>query len=310
MNKKIYLSAFALLCVVSSFGCSSLPFVLTPTPTALPSSTPTRTPLPTQTPTPTVTPILVTYPFKHVWFKYTVENPAGAADQLGLTEEPQLVLYTDGTLIAARAGDPKVRSRVLNTKEACDFINRLDTFGFYTLEDSRSTDETNPLYDFGSKYQAIDEGLFANLTVNLTNPKSVTFFEPYRKFLARPMRKIMEFVETYNPGALKPYEPDRLIVFVQRGRAAGTDEKVRVRDWTVNTFSLKDATDLPYAFIEGQAAVDVYSLLAKYETHIYLENEIEYTVTMRLLFPHEVLNPDLAPIAIPTEARLPVNCTP
>ena len=310
MNKKIYLSAFALLCVVSSFGCSSLPFVLTPTPTALPTSTPTRTPLPTQTPTPTVTPILVTYPFKHVWFKYTVENPAGEADQLGLTEEPQLVLYTDGTLIAARAGDPKVRSRVLNTKEACDFINRLDTFGFYTLEDSRSTDETNPLYDFGSKYQAIDEGLFANLTVNLTTPKSVTFFEPYRKFLARPMRKIMEFVETYNPGALKPYEPDRLIVFVQSGLAAGTDEKVRVRDWTVNTFSLKDATDLPYAFLEGQAAVDVYSLLAKYETHIYLENEIEYTVTMRLLFPHEVLNPDSAPIAIPTEVRLPVNCTP
>ena len=310
MNKKIYLSAFALLCVVSSFGCSSLPFVLTPTPTALPTSTPTRTPLPTQTPTPTVTPILVTYPFKHVWFKYTVENPAGEIDQLGLTEEPQLVLYTDGTLIAARAGDPKVRSRVLNTKEACDFINRLDTFGFYTLEDSRSTDETNPLYDFGSKYQAIDEGLFANLTVNLTTPKSVTFFEPYRKFLARPMRKIMEFVETYNPGALKPYEPDRLIVFVQSGLAAGTDEKVRVRDWTVNTFSLKDATDLPYAFLEGQAAVDVYSLLAKYETHIYLENEIEYTVTMRLLFPHEVLNPDSAPIAIPTEVRLPVNCTP
>lgn len=310
MNKKIYLSAFTLLCVVSSFGCSSLPFVSTPTPTALPTSTPTRTPLPTQTPPPTVTPILVTYPFKHVWFKYTVENPAGEIDQLGLTEEPQLVLYTDGTLIAARAGDPKVRSRVLNTKEACDFINRLDTFGFYTLEDSRSTDETNPLYDFGSKYQAIDEGLFANLTVNLTTPKSVAFFEPYRKFLARPMRKIMEFVETYNPGALKSYEPDRLIVFVQRGRAAGTDEKVRVRDWTVNTFSLKDATNLPYTFLEGQAAVDVYSLLAKYETHIYLENEIEYTVTMRLLFPHEVLNPDSAPIAIPTEARLPVNCTP
>lgn len=310
MNKKMYLSAFTLFCVVSSFGCSSLPFVSTPTPTTLPTSTPTRTPLPTQTPTPTVTPILVTYPFKHVWFKYTVENPAGEADQLGLTEEPQLVLYTDGTLIAARAGDPKVRSRVLNTKEACDFINRLDTFGFYTLEDSRSTDETNPLYDFGSKYQAVDEGLFANLTVNLTPKKSVTFFEPYRKFLARPMRKIMEFVETYNPGALKTYEPDRLIVFVQRGRAAGTDEKVRVRDWTVNTFSLKDATNLPYTFLEGQAAVDVYSLLAKYETHIYLENEIEYTVTMRLLFPHEVLNPDSAPIAIPTEARLPVNCTP
>ena len=291
-------------------GCSSLPFVATPTPTALPTSTPTRTPLPTQTPSPTVTPILVTYPFKHVWFKYTVERPAEEANPLRLTEEPLLVIYTDGTMIAARTGDPKVRTRVLNTKEVCDFLNRLDTFGFYMLEDSHSTDETNPLYDFGTKYQAVDEGDFASLTVNRTDPKSVTFFEPYRKFFARPMRKIMEFVETYNPGALKAYEPDRLVVFVQRGRAEGTDEKVRVRDWTVNTFSLKDATDLPYTFLEGQAAVDVYALLAKYETHIYLENEIEYTVTMRLLFPHEVLNADSTPIAIPTEARLPVNCTP
>ncbi|HND48053.1 MAG TPA: hypothetical protein PLL95_05795 [Anaerolineales bacterium] len=291
-------------------GCSYLPFVATPTPTALPTSTPTRTPLPTQTPSPTVTPILVTYPFKHVWFKYTVERPAEEANPLRLTEEPLLVIYTDGTMIAARTGDPKVRTRVLNTKEVCDFLNRLDTFGFYTLEDSHSTDETNPLYDFGTKYQAVDEGDFASLTVNRTDPKSVTFFEPYRKFFARPMRKIMEFVETYNPGALKAYEPDRLVVFVQRGRAEGTDEKVRVRDWTVNTFSLKDAADLPYTFLEGQVAVDVYALLAKYETHIYLENEIEYTVTMRLLFPHEVLNADSTPIAIPTEARLPVNCTP
>ena len=293
-------------------GCGALPFAPTSTPTPPPTPTFTQTPRPTQTPTlaATPTPVFATYPWKHVWFKYTVESPPEVTEQFGLTEEPLLVIYTDGTMIAARAGDSKIRTRVLNTKEVCSFINKLDELGFNELEDSRSTEEANPLYDFGTKYQPVEEGDFASLTVYLTNPQSVSFFEPYRKFLARPMRRIMEFVETYNPGALKPYEPDRLIVFVQRGRAEGTDEKVRVRDWTVETFSLGNAADQPYTFLEGQAAVNVYNLLVKYETHIYLENEMEYTVTMRLLYPHEIVDVGSVPLAAPTEERFPVNCNP
>ena len=293
-------------------GCGALPFAPTSTPTPPPTPTFTQTPRPTQTPTlaATPTPVFATYPWKHVWFKYTMESPPEVTEQFGLTEEPLLVIYTDGMMIAARSGDPKVRTKLLNTKEVCSFINRLDELGFNELEDSRSTEEANPLYDFGTKYQPVEEGDFASLTVYLTNPQSVNFFEPYRKFLARPMRRIMEFVETYNPGALKPYEPDRLIVFVQRGRAEGTDEKVRVRDWTVETFSLGNAADQPYTFLEGQAAVNVYNLLVKYETHIYLENEMEYTVTMRLLYPHEIVDVGSVPLAAPTEERFPVNCNP
>lgn len=230
--------------------------------------------------------------------------------QFGLTEEPLLVIYTDGLMIASRSGDSKIRTKVLNTKEVCSFINRLDTLGYYTLEDSRSTDETNPIYDFGSKYQPVDEGRFATLTVNLTNPKSVSFFEPYRKFLARPMRRIMEFVETYNPGGFKPYQPDRLILFVKPGRDANVEKAVRARAWDLETLILQELADVPYTFLEGEQAVNVYALLTKYGTPIFLENELEYTVTVRLLYPHEIVNVGSAPIATPTENRFPVNCNP
>jgi hypothetical protein len=239
-----------------------------------------------------------------------VESPPEVTSQFGLTEEPLLVIYTDGTMIASRFGDSKIRTKVLNTKEVCSFINRLDDLGFNELEDSRSTEETNPLYDFGSKYQAVDEGRFATLTVNLTSPKSVSFFEPYQKFLARPMRKVMEFVETYNPGGFKTYQPDRLILFVQKGRAADVEKTVRTREWVLETPVLQELANVPYTFLEGEQAMNVYVLLTKYGTPIYLENDIEYTVTMRLLFPHEIVNVGSAPIATPTEERFPVNCNP
>lgn len=294
-------------------GCGSLPFLATLTPTAPPPPpTLTRTPRPTPTSTltPSPTPVFAAYPWKHVWFKYTVSSPPEVASQFGLTEEPLLVIYTDGMMIASRAGDSKIRTRVLNTKEVCSFISRLELLGFYTLEDSRSTDETNPLYDFGSKYQQVSEGRFASLTVNLTNPKSVSFFEPYQKYLVRPMRKVVEFVETYNPGGFVPYQPDRLILFVRSGRAAGVDENVRARQWDLETPVLRDLAQVPYSFLESTQAVNVFALLTKYGTPIFIENSVEYTVTLRLLYPHEIVNVGSVPIATPTEERFPVNCNP
>lgn len=293
-------------------GCGSLPFAPTSTPTSPPTPTLTRTPRPKQTPTLTLspTPVFATYPWKHVWFKYTVESLPEMANQFGLTEEPRLVIYTDGLMIASRAGDPKVRARVLNTKEICTFINRLGELGFYGLEEAPPKDETNPLYDFGSKFQQADDGLVANLSIILENPKSVSFFEPYQKYLVRPMRRIMEYVETFNPGALKPYEPDRLILFVHEGRAAEVEKTVRAREWNLETPVLQGLAQVPYTFLEGGQAANVYALLTKYGTPIYLENGLEYTVTVRLLYPHEIVNVGSVPLSTPTEVRLPVNCKP
>lgn len=309
MNRYFRLTLIFMTWVLAS--CTYLSFTPTATPAPPPTLTFTRTPRPTPTSTltPTPTPVFASYPWKHVWFKYTVESPPEVTSQFGLTEEARLVIYTDGLMIASRAGDPRVRSKVLNKKEICEFINRLDSLGFYELEEAPPTDETNPLYDFGTKFQKVDEGLVANLSVSLGNPKTVSFFEPYRKFFARPMRRIMEFVETYNPGGFKTYEPDRLILFVKEGRSE-EDKTVRARAWDMETPVLREMEKMPYAFLENEQAVNVNTLLTKYGTSIYVEEDVEYTVTVRLLYPHEIVNVGSVPVATPTEDRFPVNCNP
>ena len=123
---------------------------------------------------------------------------------------------------------------MLNTKEVCSFISRLELLGFYELDDADS------LYDFGEGIQEIADGRYVDLSMHLTHSKSVQFFEPYQKYLVRPMRKVVEFVETYNPGGFVPYQPDRLILFVHSGRAAGVDEKVKARQWDLETPVLHD----------------------------------------------------------------------
>lgn len=313
MKQCIYFLSSILTGMLAVSGCGSLPFMATSTPTSPPPTpTLTRTPRPTATVTltPSPTPVFATYPWKHVWFEYSVESPLEVANQFGLTQEPLLVIYTDGLMIAARAGDSKIRSRVLNTKEVCSFINRLASLGFYDLEETTPADESNPLYDFGSEFQAVTEGRVAGLSVNWTRPKSISFFEPYQKFLVRPMRRIMEFVETYNPGGFVAYQPDRLIVFVQSGRAQDVDKSIRVRPWELETPVLRELAGVPYTFLEGEQAVDVHALLAKYQTPIFMQGDIEYTVTARLIYPHEIVNVGSAPVATPTDWLLPVNCNP
>ena len=287
-------------------SCGSVPFLATSTPTApppTPTSTRTPRPTPTLTLTPSPTPVFAAYPWKHVWFKYTVESPAEVTSQFGLTEEPLLVIYTDGMMIASRAGDSKIRTRVLNTSEVCSFISRLELLGFYELDDADS------LYDFGRDIQEIADGRYVDLNVYLTHSKSIQFFEPYQKYLVRPMRKVMEFIEAYNPGGFQPYQPDRLILFVKDGRF-DADEKVRARAWDLEAPSLRELAEVPYTFLEGAQAVNVFSLLTKYGTPVFIENDVEYTVTMRLLYPHEIVNVGSVPIATLTEERFPVNCDP
>ena len=294
-------------------ACTSLPFMATPTPTLPPpTATPTRTPRPTPTSTltPSPTPVFATYPWKHVWFEYSVSSPPEVTSQFGLTEEPLLVIYTDGLLITTRTKDSKIRSRVLSTNEVCQFIDRLDLLGFFELEPSNPTDETNPIYDFGDNYQAVDEGNTVFLNLDRNTPKSLSFFEPYKKYLARPMRKITEFLDAYNPGWLNIYEPDRLILFVKTGRDASVSERVKAQAWTNDTLNLSDLANVPYTFLEGAQSADVYAQIAKNEAGIFLEDDVEYTVTVRLLYPHEIVNVGSVPLATPTDSLLPVNCNP
>ena len=291
------------------FGCGSPAAFATPT---LPPPTPTltRTLQPTPAPTLTPTPILAAYPWKHVWIKLTATSPLNAANQFGLSEEPLFVIYTDGQVIAADAKKSSVRTRYLNTNQVCSLVGYFEELGVYKLEDLPATDETNPIYDFGSNFTPIDDGRIVTLTINMTSPHQVSFFEPYRKFLRWPLRKAVDYLETYNPGGFTPYQPDRLILFVHVGRDETADAKAKPQPWDLDSPVLSELTDKPYTLLEGQPAADVYKLLTSSQSKVFLEDDIEYTLASRLLYPHEIVNTGNAPIAVPTDSLFPVNCDP
>lgn len=295
-------------------GCIGF-WIPPPTPTVpAPTSTATstRTPVPTQTltPTPTATPIFGTYPLKHVLFKYTVSGLHNAFDGFGLNEGTLLVIYSDGQLIAARAGDKRIKSRNLTTREICSFAAKLDSYGFFTIDAPQNTDETNPLYDFGSKYQKINDGSFYNFVLNGINPRRVSLYEPYLEFLLRPMKRMLDFVETYNPGGLKDYQPERMLLYVEAGRGVLEAEQVKIGEWSADLPSLASANESGFIFLEGEEAAQAHEFLSKGKANVYVENDVEYTVVQKVLYPHESLDTSPEPIATPTDFLLPINCNP
>lgn len=294
-------------------GCGSFPLAPTPTPTALPPTvTPTRTPVPTKTltPTPTVTPVFASYPLKHVLFKYTLSGFHGAFEEFGLYEGTLLVIYSDGQLIAARAGDKRIKSKQLTTKEVCSFAAKLDSYGFFTIAAPQNTEESNPLYDFGSEYRKIYDGLFYNLVLNGMSPRRVSVYEPYVDFLVRPMKRMLDFVETYNPGGLRDYQPERMLLFVEAGRGALEAEQVKAGEWSADLPSLRSGNAGGFIFLEGAEAGRVYDFLSNSKANVFIEDNAEYAVVQRVLYPHENLDTAPEPIATPTDFLLPINCNP
>ncbi|MBL8063666.1 MAG: hypothetical protein JNK32_11635 [Anaerolineales bacterium] len=283
------------------------PTVPAPTFTAIP----TRTPLPTQTltPTPTVTPVFASYPLKHVLFKYVLSGNASVFDEFGLYEETMLVIYSDGQVIASRAGDKRIRTKYLTTGEVCYFVNKLDSYGFFTIDAPQNTDETNPLYDFGSKYQKVYDGSFRSLVLNGMSPRRVSLYEPYKDFLVRPMKRMLDFVETYNPGGLKDYQPERMLLFVESGRGGLEAQQVKTEAWGADLPSLRSG-NADHIFLEGEEAGQVYDFLLNSKANIFTEGNAEYTVVQRMLYPHESLDMTPEPIATPTDFLLPINCNP
>lgn len=292
-------------------GCKPYSVFATPTQTVPPPTpTLTQTPRPTPTQTPSPTPVFAAYPWKHVWIKLTVTSPLNVANQFELLEEPLFIIYTDGQVIATNAKDSVIRTRYLNTNQVCSLVEYFEELGVYTLEDLPVADATNPIYDFGSSFKPVDDGRIFTLRINETMPHQLSFYEPYRAFLRRPMRKAVEYLETYNPGGFTPYQPDRLILFVREGRDVTVNEKAKPQPWELDELALNDLAGKPYAFLEGQQAADVYKLLTSNKNQLFLEKGVEYTVTSRLIYPHELLNTDSLPVATPTDTLFPVNCTP
>jgi len=283
----------------------SATITLSATPTLLPSKTPTARPTrpPKPTPIPTETIVIPAYPTKEVVLEYTqFGGGLGSPDTLlyplfgGFREGLHFVLYSDNQFILQDYNKP-IRTKILTGSERDRLFSELDKKDFYSIDTNQTSDETNPIYDFKGRYNevGVTDGASRCLFTSTPTPKKVCIYLPYREFLVPPVKDLFEFMDRYIPESLNIYQPDRLLLFVSKGRSFYDSYEffltpsISSVSWPDDLPSLKTVSE-KYLYLEGENGRKVLSLIKNSSTlMVFDENGEEYSIFAEIVLPHETL---------------------
>ncbi len=263
-----------------------------PSMTIMPTQTivkPTSTPKPTLTPTITLTP---PYPTKQVLLNYTAGGfhtlfEMSYADY-GVDGWSELVLYTDGQLIIP--GNP-YKQKLLSKDEINQLLTKLDALGFYTIESNQQHDSSDKLYNFGSQYQGVSDPMWYCVLINKNESKKLCEWEPYRKFLAPEMKNVLNFLDAYQVQGMTPYYPDRILLWVRAGRSPDLDDLPKQAIPWDEKFSSLETSSEKTMYFQGEEAKNISTLFGNnVSAMVFTQNDIEYTVFIDIVLPHEQLS--------------------
>jgi len=103
------------------------------------------------------------------------------------------------------------------------------------------------------------------------------------------MKRIIDYLDTYEPAGMTPYYPDRILLGVENGRNLYYDEitPVPAIPWDEKFPSL-ETSNRKMMYIDGDLAKEIYMLFSSaYERKIFIQNGKEYTVDFTIILPHE-----------------------
>jgi hypothetical protein len=310
MKKLLLLSAVVIILSAACGVQRNVPTPLpspTPEPSSTSTSTITLTPTriqPTELPsTPTFTPF-PPYHNKGVVFDYYVIGNQAYWDEF--FDPPsgnivtKLILYDDGQMLIAGIGET-YKQKILSATEIKSFLSKLETLGFYSLESNQEYDPTDNLYDFAGKYD--DLGVFGGLrdciSVNADNSRNLCVHDSYLQFLIPEMKKILQYLDTYQPTGMTPYYPDLILLTIQSGLDSSIEYPPAI-PWDEHFPTLeKDPkrytwdNSIQVIYIDGDMAKEIYSFFEGSDSSkVVSQNGNEYLVDIRVLLPHEkVKNP-------------------
>jgi hypothetical protein len=206
----------------------------------------------------------------------------------------RFVLYSDDQFILQEGLKP-IRTKILTRSEKNQLFSKLEENGFYSIDQNYTSDETNPIYDFKGHYEKVYDGGSECLLVNVKSPKTVCIYEPYREFLIPAVTDLFEFLNRYTPGNLTVYQPDRLLMYIRKGREFYNSYDFFVTPsiasvpWPADLPSL-ETQDENYLYFEGKQATKVLSLL-KNSVHlmVFSEKDEDYSIYVAIVLPHEQL---------------------
>lgn len=256
-------------------------------------STPTRI-QPTDVPsTPTFTPF-PPYHTKNVVFEYF---ELGQLSDYGrfyadYREIPNIILYDDGQMLI------NGRQKELSKDQINQFLSKLDTMGFFSLESNQKHDPTDKLYEFGNNYQRVADGLKYCILVNAERSKNLCVQDVYVEYLIPEMKAILEYLDGYKPVGMTPYSPDRILLSIQPTDTESDDLSATATPWDNRFPSLDFPPPIadeyytpPYIiYIEGDMAKDIYTFIANSQTHgAFIQDDKRYIVEVDVVLPHETI---------------------
>jgi hypothetical protein len=266
----------------------------TPTATLKPKSTPTSTLTSTQTPTktntPTFTPLPFAYETKQVLLNYYF---VGSHTLFDIAVEPMfssLVVYSDGQIIIS--GETKT----LSPAEMDQLFAQLKGLGFYDIETDEQGLATPNLYTPDNPFEKItDATSYCVLTTTEDKKIDICAYEPYMQYLIPAMQHTLKFLDDYHPKGMKPYSPDRILLYVESPETSQVLDKDalskrRVIPWSVDLLLLKPNLDYKVTYVQGPMAARIASYLYSFpfsDRPLFQQNGINYFVDMDILLPHE-----------------------
>jgi hypothetical protein len=314
MGKTLLLSIAVCITLTSCNGQKDIPTVL-PSVTLKPSSTTTAMTIPALISTPTriqpteppFTPTFTPFPPYHnkeVIFDYSVIG--NQADWDMFFDPPsgnivtKLVLYDDGQMLIAGTAET-FKQKVLSSNEIKNFLSKLETLGFYSIESNQKYDPTDKLYNFGNNFQEVEvfDGLWYCIFVNADKSRELCVREPYIQFLIPKMKRILQYLDEYKPTGMTPYYPDRILLSIQVGAHSSVDDPPAI-PWDEHFPSLENDptrfTSDTYSqviYVDGDLAKEIYLFFEGSDGwKVVSQNGTEYVVSLRVLLPDEkVKNP-------------------
>jgi hypothetical protein len=263
-------------------GIATVTEINTVAPTVMETATisPTSTPVITVTPLPTAS--------KKVLFLYASIGDHSNFDLYRYSDFwPIMAIYTDGQIIMS--GNPD-REKMMSPKELDNFLAKLDKLGFYTIESNQKHDPSDSLYTMTDKdYERIYDATSYCLFVYAKKTRRLCYYTPFERFLVHQMQDLLQFVDEYDLPDMSPYSPERILISVNTGNMTD-DPKLQAIPWRESSLSLAELTIKNYGvnFVGGNLAKKLYGQYGS-KTHVFMENEQEYTVYILDVWPHEEL---------------------
>ena len=186
------------------------------------------------------------------------------------------------------------QQKVLPAEEIKKFLSKLDDLGFFSLESNQEDDETDKLYDFGDQYEEINDGLSSCILVNAEKSRQLCVHHVYMQFVIPEMKKILKYLDEYQPSGLTPYQPDRILLSIEPAYPDQVDEPATPWDESFPSLDIPPSRIYPYdnppiiIYVDGEMVNKIYTFLENSKTRgLFIQNGKKYIVQVSVVMPHQ-----------------------